>query len=218
MPLPCGEFYHAANNYRAKTHCKYLQQAIGQTRLAFITMKNLHIIRPQTTLPRATSAAIIALTNQIWPPASDAPPRDLDQAIERWRSQGAVHFVIVDDEDENLVLANARLFRRGISTAQGPLAVGALASVCVHPAYRGRGWGAEVVRAAFDYLPEMHLDVALFQTGVPQFYEKLGCRMVENRFHNGGDYEDAFWDEYKMIYPVDFAWPDGEIDLNGPGY
>ena len=180
-------------------------------------MKNLHLIRPQTSLSPALASSIFALGNQIWPPAADAPP-DFEQAIERWRTQSCAHFVIVDDEDENLVLAKARIFSREISTAQGPLQVGALASVCVHPNYRGRGWGADVVRAAFAYLPEMNVEVALFQTGVPQFYEKLGCRLVENRFHNGGDYNDAFWDDYTMIYPANFAWPAGEIDLNGPGY
>lgn len=178
-------------------------------------MKTVQIIRLQTPLSSDKTAAILALTQQIWPPAPDAPLPDIDQTRERWRAQLSAHFVI---EDENSVLAHARIFPREIITTQGPLLIGALASVCVHPDYRGRGWGADVVRAAFDYLPEMNVEVALFQTGVPQFYEKLGSRLIDNRFHNNGDYDDVFWDDYAMIYPANFAWPDGEIDLNGSGY
>jgi predicted N-acetyltransferase YhbS len=63
--------------------------------------------------------------------------------------------------------------------------VGALAAVCVHPDNRGRGWGAAVVRAAFDFLPEMGASIALFQTGVPRFYEKLSARQIANRFYDG---------------------------------
>ena len=197
---------------------KYLQNASSQTRLAFIAMKNLRILRPQTPLSRSLTASLFALNQQVWPPAADVPPPDLDHVMERWRAQSCAHFVIVDEESENYVLAHSRIFRREISTERVPRSVGALASVCVHPDYRGRGWGADVVRAAFDYLPEMNVEVALFQTAVPQFYEKLGCRIIDNRFHNHGDYDDVFWDDYKMIYPASFAWPDGEIDLNGPGY
>lgn len=150
-------------------------------------MKKLSVLRPQTPLSTATAAAILALTKQIWPPSSAAPPPDIDAVSTGWQAQESAHFVI---EDANNVLAHARIFRREIITTRGPLTIGALAAVCVHPDYRGRGWGADVVRAAFAYLPEMNVEVALFQTGVPQFYEKLGCRLIDNRFHNGGDYDN----------------------------
>lgn len=101
---------------------------------------------------------------------------------------------------------------------QGRLAVGALAAVCVHPDHRGRGWGEAVVRAAFDFLPEIGVSVALFQTGVPHFYQKLGACVINNRFFNGENSQNPFWDTCEMIYPASFAWPDGPIDLNGPGY
>ncbi len=184
-----------------------------------LKMNKVHIIQAQSGLLPPATAAILALTKKIWPSASGALTPEPDAVMEKWQAQSSVHFVISEGENENrLVLAHARIFPHEIFTSQGALEVGALASVCVHPDYRGRGWGADVVRAAFDYLPQMNLTVALFQTGVPQFYEKLGCRLIENRFHNKGNYDDVFWEENKMIHPADFAWPDGEIDLNGPGY
>ena len=160
------------------------------------------------------SASILDLTTLVWPPAAgDAP--DSQATLARWRDDQTAHFVI---RDQNRVLAHALIFNREIFTAQGPMNVGALAAVCVHPDFRGRGWGESVVRAAFDFLPELGAEVSLFQTGVPSFYEKLGGRLVLNRFFNGDHPDNPFWDVCEMIYPASFPWPDGDIDLNGPGY
>ncbi|MBC8101045.1 MAG: GNAT family N-acetyltransferase [Cytophagales bacterium] len=178
----------------------------------------VQIIRPQDGLPRATGASLHALANAIWPPEPGKSVPTLDEALAAWKQQESVHFVIGDDDT---VLAHALIFRREVSTLQGALMVGALATVCVHPGHRGQGWGADVVRAAFDYLPRLGAEVSLFQTGVPRFYEKLGARLVTNRFVNGknpDDLNNPFWDTCEMIYPAAFDWPDGQIDLNGPGY
>ena len=218
MPLPCWEFYHAA--YKScvivalKMRCKYLQRYVIMLRMNNEAVK-VRIIRAQTELSVADTVAILALTKKIWPPKAGAPMPDPADVTEKWQAQSSTHFVVSDNDS---VLAHARIFPRQIFTSQGAFNVGALASVCVHPDYRGRGWGADVVRAALDYLPEIKLEIALFQTGVPQFYEKLGCRLIENRFHNNGDYDDVFWDDCAMIYPANSAWPDGEINLNGSGY
>ena len=178
-------------------------------------MNHVRLLRARADLTPAATQSILDLTHKIWPPAPEAPPPDFARVLSDWRAQNAAHFVI---SENGVVVAHAEIFPREIITTRGPITVGALASVCVHPDYRGRGWGAEVVREAFAYLPKIKVEVALFQTGVPQFYEKLGCRLIDNRFHNNGDYQDVFWDDYKVIYPADFAWPEGEIDLNGPGY
>jgi hypothetical protein len=64
----------------------------------------------------------------------------------------------------------------------------------------------------------MGAPLSLFQTGVPEFYEAMGARLVTNRFVNGESQENPFWDTCEMIYPATAGWPDGPIDLNGPGY
>ncbi len=183
-------------------------------------MTTVHIIRPEPGLSPEIAAAIFTLSNTVWPPEAGKAARQLDTVLARWRGQSSTHFVI--GEGENPVLAHALIFRREIFTQSGPLLVGALATVCVHPDYRGRGWGADVVRAAFDYLPELGVEVSLFQSGVQAFYEKLGGRRVANSFFDGtradGLKANPFWDPCEMIYPASFAWPDGEIDLNGAGY
>ncbi len=177
-------------------------------------MTTVEIIRPQDSLPPEVGASIFDLANTTWPPADAAQPPNLAETLARWKAQGSVHFVIGAPQ----VLAHAMIFRREIITTRGPLWVGALATVCVHLEHRGRGWGADVVRAAFGYLPELGVEVALFQTGVPQFYERLGGCLISNRFFNGDDPDNPFWDACEMIYPAAFDWPEGAIDLNGAGY
>ena len=64
--------------------------------------------------------------------------------------------------------------------------------------------------------------VALFQTAIPSFYQKLGARIIENKFINSKNKKEPesnpWWDRYIMIYPASYAWPTGIIDLNGGGY
>ena len=179
----------------------------------------VQIFRPQEGLPPETGAQIFALANAIWPPSPGKEGPTLSQTLARWKQWESTHFVITgQNEGPAEVLAHALLFRRDVFTVRGPLGVGALATVCVHPEFRGRGWGVDVVRAAFQHLPELDVPVSLFQTGVPSFYEKLGARLIANAFVNGDNPSNPFWDRCEMIYPAAFPWPDGQIDLNGPGY
>lgn len=179
-------------------------------------MTTIETIRPHEELARETGAEIHALAIAIWPPEPGKSAPTLDATLAQWRQQQSAHFVI--HSEHGTVAAHALIFARTVFTIGGPLVVGALATVCVDPVYRGRGWGVDVVRAAFAYLPELGAPVALFQTGVPEFYEKLGARRVTNHFVNGDDPNNPFWDACEMIYPASFDWSDGPIDLNGPGY
>jgi predicted N-acetyltransferase YhbS len=180
-------------------------------------MPNVEIILSRE-ITSEISAAIFELTTLVWPPATDAPV-DVEAKLAEVQARNGAHFILRDGEK---VQAHALIFPRKIITTRGPLLVGALAAVCVHPAQRKRGYGADVVRAAFDYLPELGAEVSLYQTGVPGFYEKLGARVIDNFIFDGtrtdGAKENPFWDVYAMIYPANFDWPEGEIDLNGPGY
>lgn len=130
-------------------------------------------------------------------------------------------------------LAHALLFPRDIQTPAGPLRIAELAAVCSHPDHRGRGrgLGRDVVRAAFKRIDDGAYPVSLFQTGVPDFYARLGARTVENKFINSrwqppregespghGTREAPWWNPHVMIYPATYNWPEGEVDLLGPGF
>ena len=128
--------------------------------------------------------------------------------------------------DRPALLANAATLTRRIATSRGELTVRGLLDVATDPATRGQGLrlGQRVVRAAWAALehdPSLHC--CLFQTDEARgFYEKLGARVVSNRFVNKLDPVEPeaspFEEPVVMIYPAAAAWPDGEVDLRGPGW
>ena len=121
------------------------------------------------------------------------------------------------------VIAHSAFIPRTIGTAEGELTIAGLARVATHPTARGRGLGALTVQPVFDLVDQGVFPFSLFQTSpeVKPFYEKLRCGVVENPIINSlADDENhcPFWDRVVMRYPDGPGWPEGEIDLRGPGY
>ena len=91
-----------------------------------------------------------------------------------------------------------------------------------YPEFRGKGLGASIVKSAFARIDANQYHFCIFQMGVPRFYEKLGCKVIENKIINSNNQEDPnanpFWEEYAMIYPATFLWSSGTIDLLRPGF
>jgi len=173
-------------------------------------------------LTEADTAAMQRLGQWVYPPGSldrFTFPKSAPASERDWpEPQRARAFVI---REGNEILAMSRLLPRRVHTQAGPLEVLALAGVKSHPNRRGEGLGRAVVRAAFARVDDGVLPVSLFQTGVPGFYRKLGCREVHNRFVNslGEDpSQSPWWDKAAMIYPSAFDWPAGEVDTLGAGW
>jgi predicted N-acetyltransferase YhbS len=129
--------------------------------------------------------------------------------------------VVVREGDR--VIAHAAAWPQTIGTSQGEMTIVALAQVCTDPAARGRRLGQAVVRAVFDLVDHGPFEHSLFQTShkVRPFYEKLGCGLVTNPIVNSladDPTANPFWDDIAMRYPAAKPWPEGEIDLRGPGY
>jgi predicted N-acetyltransferase YhbS len=166
--------------------------------------------------------AVLALYDRVWPVVAGASQVPVEVIRSRWvREEREILVVWVGETP----VATALFFPREIMTADGALRVMALAGVCSAPEFRGRGLGAAVVRAALAQVDRGAFGVALYQTGVPEFYEKLGARRVGNSFANSyfqpgnlGSAEQPWWDPYVMIYPAGYSWPEGPIDLLGEGY
>ena len=147
-----------------------------------------------------------------FPASAPPPPRD-------WPVEQVERLFLIRHGER--VIATSQLIPRRIQTAQGPLDVLGLAGVKTHPDFRLHGLGRLVVRAAFDYVDNGAFSVSLFQTAVPGFYEKLGCRCVGNTFVNrfGADpNERPWWDPNTMVYPASHPWMEGQIDLLGPAW
>lgn len=171
--------------------------------------------------------AVASLVNSVWP----HPEKTLEELVQGFRpayqryfapyllSRPPIHFMAWR---EGRLAGQAFTFERPMFIGGVETPVMALAQVCVEPGFRGNGLGARLVRSAFQRLTSEQFRLSIFQTTVPGFYEKLGARTVENRFINSRNPDDPGARPWKdgviMIYPKDYAWPDGSIDLNGPGY
>ena len=173
-------------------------------------------------LSNADRAEESALSAIVYPPEviagivfpKSAPPPQID-----WQpAQAGRRFAI---RHEGQLAAVCRIIPRRIQTQRGALDVLGLAGVKTHPELRLRGFGAAVVRAAFAHVDNGAFAVALFQTRVPGFYEKLGCRRVENTFVNSlaeNPTGTPWWDPHQMIYPASCQWTEGLVDLLGPAW
>ncbi|MEM7627036.1 MAG: GNAT family N-acetyltransferase [Planctomycetota bacterium] len=128
---------------------------------------------------------------------------------------------VVRDGDRIVAVAIALV--RTLETEAGPMTVLGLSGVATAATHRGQGLGQRVIGAAWRPVDERAYPLCLFQTGKARgLYERLGARVVGNRFVDSTNTQDPqanpFTDEVAMIYPGDADWPDGMIDLRGPGY
>jgi hypothetical protein len=168
--------------------------------------------------------AFVRLVTDVWPSKDKTFQERLNQYVgwvEHNRRTGfeVVTFAVWDGDR---AIAHARTFSRLVHTQAGDLTVMGLAGVCAASDRRLEGLGKAVVLKAFERVARGEFPLSLFQTGIPDFYRKLGSRCVENRFVNTLNTEhpddNPWWDPHIMIYPADGDWPEGTIDLNGPGY
>lgn len=163
--------------------------------------------------------SIVSLRVEVWP--KEKRLGELIDAFTRGREgTDGQEFFIVWNHDE--AIAQAEIFPRTIGTANGDMLVMALAGVCVSPGRQGEGLGRTVVREAFRQVDAGGYPISLFQTGVPDFYRKLGAATVHNEFRDGTNRDapesSPWWEPHIMIYPGNAVWPAGLIDLNGRGY
>ncbi len=173
------------------------------------------------------AVSIFSLTTRIWPKQKSIEQLAgelIDSARAGHHDLLARRFVIWED---GKIIAHTRTFVReilwhaGHDEATQTMKILALAAVCSDPAYRRQGLAASLVMRAFNQIGS-DVRASLFQTGVPRFYTRLGCRIVRNNFVNSKNLDNPkanpWWDDQVMIYPSDAPWPDSEIDMNGPGY
>lgn len=176
-----------------------------------------------STMSEQELRAVFALLWQIWPGKNSFEEAfaNFKKSIPEYARRGtdSHRFVIWEGEQ---VVAHANIFPREVHTKRGSIRLGALSAVCTHTNYRGRRFGAQVVRAAFDLVDNGTFPVALWMATVPIFYEKLGARIIQSSWINTKNAEDQNTDPWpdvqKMIYPANYAWPAGQIDLNGSAY
>ncbi len=178
------------------------------------------------TISEDDAQGIAELIVSIWP----KPGRSVESFTEEILRQGTEYQGPQRQEPRSFlireggrVIAHSGAAPRTIRTPQGDITVLALARVCTDPAVRGRKLGDAVVRATLALVDRGEFPFSLFQTSddVRPFYERLGAVVVDNRFVNSladDPIADPFWAPVRMRYPSTGDWPEGEIDLRGPGW
>lgn len=199
---------------------------------------NVHL-EPATSLP-VQSLEQLSLDSccALWALVFAKPGRTMQSVLEEYASEASSegsreeqwHMVwqtegTTETPTRVRVVAAARSYCRVVVDGDGrERRVLALAYVATDPSLRRRGLARTVVTEALSRVVGGDFEAALFQTTVPEFYQKLGASEVPNQILNstqrGRDAkrQGGFWDDYVMTYPSDFQWPAGDIDLNGPGY
>ena len=162
---------------------------------------------------------ILSLMNLTWP--DDDTEKSVDEKVAGFYEDHSEKICYCLYQDKELV-GYAESIPLTIKIENNWLAVLGLGGLNVHPGWRRQGFGRVIVEAVFKRIDASEYPFCLFQTGIPHFYEKLGCRLIENRFINSNDPVDPstnpFWDDYAMIYPATAAWPLGTVDLLRKGF
>jgi predicted N-acetyltransferase YhbS len=83
--------------------------------------------------------------------------------------------------EDGLVVSHAALWPRELECDGQRFKVAIIASVATNPKYRNRGYAAKLMRSLQQLLHEQSYDCAILWTSVPDFYVKLGWRLVTPR-------------------------------------
>ncbi|EDY83264.1 hypothetical protein VDG1235_2889 [Verrucomicrobiia bacterium DG1235] len=167
------------------------------------------------------------LWDEVWPSSDDS---SLSERVDDLRSQeslsrelvaGSEVFHLLDVEGELAAISRSYVREMRFESLGETVPVLALAGVCCSPRFRGKGLATVLVKDAFSRLGEA-VPWCLFQTGVPDFYQRLGAFKVENSFVNSrsreGSEASPWWDPFVMVYGDSRNWPEGRVDLLGVAY
>jgi predicted N-acetyltransferase YhbS len=161
---------------------------------------------------------IVKHMRSVWPSSDPAETIEADVAYFRTTSRGACERNILLFDADDLV-GYAQIFERIITVGSRSIKNMALACVCVRSDCQGHGIGRQIVQKAFEFVDSGEFECSLFQTKVPDFYLRLGARVISNEVINSTEIDKKpFTDPYIMVYPKDFMIGEGRIDLKGYGY
>lgn len=79
------------------------------------------------------------------------------------------------------IVSHMRIYPRRIRLAQTEVVTGNIGGVCTDPAFRGRGYGAELLRDSIAYLRKRGVGMSIIHSGVTAFYASEGWETFPQR-------------------------------------
>jgi len=79
---------------------------------------------------------------------------------------------------DGAVVSHVVVVHRGAYVGNQVVSLAGITAVGVHPAYRGRGFGAKVVSDAVRMIRSRGYDLAILTTRIPRFFQRFGFREV----------------------------------------
>lgn len=161
--------------------------------------------------------SIIMLIRHTWPPKEGSVITMEDDKRKFFGSEPDERHIII--KSDNKIAGYAKTFTRGIQIGDKNIHNCALACVCVHENFRNNGFGKLIVQKALSVVDSNQYECSLFQTAVPEFYEKIGAKRILNKcIVSESNSENPWWDPYLIIYPKNFILEEEVIVLMGRGY
>ena len=127
---------------------------------------------------------ILSLMNLTW--SDDDTEKSADEKVAGFYDDHSEKICYCLYQDKELI-GYAESIPLTIKIESNCLEVLGLGGLNVHPNWRRQGFGRVIVEAVFKRIDASEYPYCLFQTGIPHFYEKLGCRLIENKFINSND-------------------------------
>ncbi len=178
-------------------------------------------IRDRRELSTLEIKKILELLLLVWPPHNGMPA--IEKMIKEYENGNQISFhKVLLHYNNNELVGHTEIFHREIIINSRVIPILALAGVCVSPVLRGKNIGFEMVRKAFEYVDNGTYNLSIFQTNVPEFYLKLNCKLINNRFINSKSETNVNFNPWRdpnvMIYPNSYEIGKNIIDLNGECY
>ncbi len=173
---------------------------------------------PHNAVPAAIHAVLDPAYERAFPQVG-ADGTD-DSGIE-WTSAGEYMVLVWQGEQ---VAAAAGIIPRTILVDGASVYVGGIGSVLTLPQLRGQGLGKALVRGAYDYLCEtLGCDTGMLfcLDALVPFYASMGWQLLDRPLtyqQSDGSHtlrKNNTGDHYMVLPCGDYAFPDGDVDIQG---
>jgi len=138
----------------------------------------------------------------------------------RYYNEPPAHRWLIRGSDGDPV-AHVAVHEKLIFIGDTELAFGGVAEVCVHPAFRGRGYVGLLLADAHERVRQRGFPFAVLY-GNPRYYSSSGYVTVENLYRDlpdeNGHVARRKTDEAMVLPLGPRRWPEGQIYLPGPAF